>query len=87
MAGKGNAGSFLIGFVVGAVVGLLLAPKPGAETRADLADYGEVVRERAEEVAARVRERMGPSVESIREAVAPVIEQMAGSGTKDDPRS
>ncbi|MDD9994513.1 MAG: YtxH domain-containing protein, partial [Dehalococcoidia bacterium] len=44
MAGKGNAGSFLIGFVVGAVVGLLLAPKPGAETRADLADYGEVVR-------------------------------------------
>ena len=87
MAGKGNAGSFLIGFVVGAAVGLLLAPKPGAETRADLADYGEVVRERAEEAAARVRERMGPSVESIREAVAPVIEQMAGAGTKDDPRS
>jgi gas vesicle protein len=87
MAGKGNAGSFLIGFVVGTVVGLLLAPKPGAETRADLADYGEVVRERAEEAAARVRERMGPSVESIREAVAPVIEQMAGAGTKDDPRT
>ena len=87
MAGKGNAGSFLIGFAVGAVVGLLLAPKPGAETRADLADYGEVVRERAEEVAARVRERMGPSVETIREAVAPVIEQMAGAGAKDDTRS
>ena len=83
MARKGNVGAFLVGFAAGAIVGLLLAPKPGTETRADLADYGEAVRERAEEVAARVSERVGPSVESIRDAVGPVIEQMAGSGHED----
>ena len=58
MADKQSEGSFLMGFIVGGVVGvvagLVLAPKPGSETRADLADYGEVVRERAEEVAAQV---------------------------------
>ncbi len=86
MARKGNVGAFVIGFVAGAVVGLLLAPKPGSETRADLADYGEAVRERAEEVAARVRESVGPSVDSLRDAVGPVIEQMAGGAAKDDTR-
>ncbi len=88
MAGKQGDGSFLMGFIVGGVVGvvagLLLAPKPGSETRADLADYGEVVRERAEEVAAQVRDRVGPAVESVRDAVGPVIEQMSGAGAKDD---
>jgi gas vesicle protein len=88
MADKQGEGSFLMGFIVGGVVGvvagLLLAPKPGSETRADLADYGEVVRERAEEVAAQVRERVGPAVESVREAVGPVIEQMAGAGSSKD---
>ena len=87
MGRKGSLGAFVLGFVAGAVVGVLLAPKPGSETRADLADYGEVVRERAEEVAARVRERVGPSVESLRETVGPVIEQMAGGVAKDDPRA
>ncbi len=88
MADKESEGSFLTGFIVGGVigvvVGLLLAPKPGSETRADLADYGEVVRERAEEVAAQVRERVGPAVDSVREAVGPVIEQMAGAGSSKD---
>lgn len=87
MADKGNAGSFLVGFAVGIAVGLLLAPKTGAETRADLADYGEVVRERAEEVAARVRAGVGPSVDSIRETVGPVIDRMAGTPAGDDPRT
>ena len=84
MADNRDGGSFMMGFIVGSVVGaiagLLLAPKPGAETRADLADYGEVVGERAEEVAANVRERVGPAVESVREKMGPVIEQMAGAG-------
>ncbi len=88
MADKQGEGSFLMGFIVGGVVGvvagLLLAPKPGSETRADLADYGEVVRERAEEVAAQVRERVGPAVDSVREAVGPVISQMAGTGSSKD---
>lgn len=81
MSEKDGAGSLLVGFiiggVVGAVAGLLLAPKPGSETRADLADYGEVVRERAEEVAAQVGQRVGPTVESVREAVDPVLDRMA----------
>jgi gas vesicle protein len=91
MADKQSEGLFLMGFVVGGVLGvvagLLLAPKPGSETRADLADYGEVVRERAEEVAAQVRERVGPAVDTVRDAVGPVIEQMAGARSSGDDGS
>lgn len=87
MSEKDESGSLLVGFIIGGVVGvvagLLLAPKPGAETRADLADYGEVVRERAEEVAARVSQRMGPTVESVREAVDPVLDRVAKATKRD----
>jgi gas vesicle protein len=68
---------FLIGGIIGTIAGILLAPRPGAETRADLFDYGEVVRERAEEMVARVKDEVGPTVESVRKRVIPVIEQIS----------
>ena len=37
-----------------------------------------MVRERAEEMAARVKDEVGPAVENVRNKVAPVIEQIAG---------
>ena len=80
MANDDDGGNFIAGVLfggsVGVIVGVLLAPKAGAETRAELAGQSEVWRERAEEIAARVRERVGPAVEGVRERVAPAMESM-----------
>ena len=78
MADSDSGGSFVAGFlmggIVGTVVGILLAPKPGSETRADLLEQSELLRTRAEELAARVRERVGPAMEGVREKVGPAVD-------------
>lgn len=78
MADNDNGGSFITGFlmggIVGAVIGLLLAPKPGSQTRADLMDQSETWRIRAEEIAARVRESVAPVIEGMRESGTPGAE-------------
>jgi len=80
MANNDDGGNFIAGFlfggIVGVIVGILLAPKAGSETRAELAGQSEVWRDRAEEIAARVRERVGPAVEGMRERVTPAVEGM-----------
>lgn len=80
MANNDDGGNFIAGFLfggfVGVIVGVLLAPKAGSETRAELAGQSEVWRDRAEEIAAKVRERVGPAVEGVRERVAPAVEGM-----------
>lgn len=80
MANNEDGGTFVVGFllggIIGAIVGILLAPKAGAETRAELAGQSELWRDRAEEIAARVRERVGPVVEGVRERVAPDVDIM-----------
>ena len=85
MPNNDNGGTFILGFLVGgifggilgAVVGLLMAPKSGAETRAEIAEQSEVWRLRAEELAARMRESVTPTVETMRERVAPVADRIA----------
>jgi len=51
-----------VGAAVGAVVALMLAPKPGGELRAELGekakDYAEIAKERAAQVASRAREKV-----------------------------
>ena len=77
MANNDNGSSFALGFIVGgilgAVIGVLTAPRSGIETRADLAERSEVWRIRAEELAAQLRERAGPAVEGVRERVGPAL--------------
>ena len=68
---------FLIGAIAGGIAGVLLAPKPGAETRAQLVQQSETWRTRAEEAAASVRERVGPTVDEIRDRVQPVAEHLS----------
>lgn len=63
----------LFGAVVGAAIGLLVAPKPGSETRQLVreraGEYLDVARERAGEYAGPVRERAGEYVGTARERV------------------
>lgn len=65
-----------IGATVGAVVALMLAPKAGAELRADLGEkakeYAEKAKETAAEVAEKAREAAHEVAEKAREKVAEV---------------
>ena len=80
MANNDNGSSFSFGFllggIIGVLVGVMLAPRSGSEMRSDLADRSEAWRTRAEEMAAKVRERVGPTVESAKERVAPAVENV-----------
>ena len=80
MANNDSGGSFVTGFLIGGIigtlVGIVLAPKSGAETRADLADQSEIWRERAEGMAARVRDNVGPTIESVKYSLNPAVENL-----------
>jgi len=67
-----------IGVLVGAVAGLLLAPKPGSETRENisqtLSDLGNKITDLSQQVATRVKS----AVESGKQAVQEKIEKATG---------
>lgn len=69
-----------IGVLVGAIAGLLFAPKPGAETRENishtLGDLGNKITDLSQQVATRVK----TAVETGKQAVA---EKMEKAGTED----
>jgi gas vesicle protein len=72
-AEKSGFGWFLIGLGVGAAVGVLYAPKPGRETRDDLAssarEGSEYVKQRSREAADRVGDLADRSREQLNEYV------------------
>ncbi len=74
----------VFGAVMGAAIGLLLAPKPGSETRQLVRDrageYLEVARERAGDYAGPVRERAGGYIGTARERVS----NMRRRGSRED---
>ncbi|RMG45196.1 MAG: YtxH domain-containing protein [Acidobacteria bacterium] len=61
MAANDSGGSvlagFLLGTIVGVAIGLLTAPKPGRETREDLARWADSAREKARERLGDLQER------------------------------
>lgn len=60
MSDNNNGGSllgFIIGAAVGAIAGLLLAPKPGRELREDLREFTEKLAEDAKNEYGRMSER------------------------------
>ena len=72
--GSGSATWFIVGALVGVAVGMLLAPKPGRETREMIADqarnWGEQARnwrDRANYQAGRLRERANEQARRFRE--------------------
>ena len=76
MAKGGNfMGGLLLGTAIGVGVGLLYAPKPGAETREMLANRAEELGDRASEMVVRVRDRFGRMAETKEPAAACDIEE------------
>ena len=54
---------FVIGLGLGAIVGLLLAPKRGEETRADLRETADTVVDKGREMVAAQREHIESAVD------------------------
>ena len=63
----GYLGWFLLGGVIGAATALLLAPKPGQETREMLLERGGEVAKRAQEMATEAQGRAGEWLDKSRE--------------------
>lgn len=102
MANNGNGGGgfvlgLFVGGTIGALLGLLLAPRSGSETRAELRELGETWRTRADELAADVRGygvagfedvsgRVGPAVDSLRERSSTALGAVrrAKTGARED---
>lgn len=57
---------FVGGAVLGAVAGLLFAPKPGKETREDIKDYATKVKKEVADVAERTRAGIETAMEKGR---------------------
>jgi gas vesicle protein len=74
MMGDKSAGSkasvFLVGLGIGALVGLLFAPKSGEETRDYLSDRADEGREYAQRKARELRERAEDLIERSKEIMA-----------------
>lgn len=68
--GSSKLSYFLVGLGLGALVGILFAPKSGEETREYLVDRAEKGKEYAQRKARELRERADELVEQSREAVA-----------------
>jgi gas vesicle protein len=72
-ADRGGFGWFLVGLGIGAAVGVLYAPKPGQETREDLAstarDSSEFVKQRSRQVADKVGDITDRSRDHLNEYV------------------
>jgi len=66
------AWTFFAGLGVGAAIGMLIAPKSGAELRDNLQDYARDAYEQG-------RERVQPVIDQARERVQPLMDQVAQS--------
>jgi len=81
--GPGFGTGLILGGIIGALVGLLLAPRPGEETRAQVMESTAGLRHRAEELTAEARERLREVIEEGR-AVASRIRPGQEGNHPDD---
>tara|TARA_Y100000590_G_scaffold146090_1_gene167953 strand:+ start:160 stop:504 length:345 start_codon:yes stop_codon:yes gene_type:complete len=75
-SGGGFSTGLILGAIIGTVAGILMAPKPGSETRSELIEKSDYWREKAENLSELVVERLGPTLETVRDNVPPTIENM-----------
>ena len=71
--GRYSAGSLILGFFIGGLVGagvaLLLAPQPGAETRQKIKELADEAKEKAAKYAEEVKTKVTSTVEKGKELV------------------
>jgi gas vesicle protein len=75
--GAAGAGTFLLGALVGAALALLLAPRSGAETQAEIAGAARRLRDDVEGRVSGARERVGGRVQGTLESVRGGLETRA----------
>lgn len=75
------AWTFFAGLGIGAAIGMLIAPKPGADLRDDLEEYAreayEQGRNQVQPVLAQAREKVQPAVDLARQRIEPLMDQVA----------
>jgi gas vesicle protein len=64
---KGLGVGLVLGAAIGLALGILYAPKSGAETRYILKEQAQEAKEKAEEVIGMVKEKAGGVVEMVKE--------------------
>ena len=84
-SGMAFVSGFLLGGLVGAAIGLLLAPKSGAETRAGIAEHSDEWRHRAEDIAGQISHNISPAIDNLRHQVAPVVDAVRGKMGMEAP--
>jgi gas vesicle protein len=72
--GGGGAGTFLVGALVGAAAALLLAPRSGSETQAEIAGAARRLRDDVEGRVSGARERVGGRVAGTLDSVRGGVE-------------
>ena len=84
-SGMAVVSGFLLGGLVGAAIGLLLAPKSGAETRAGIAEHSDEWRHRAEDIAGQISHNITPAIDNLRHQVAPAVDAVRGKMGMEAP--
>ena len=69
----------LVGGILGTIIGIMIAPKPGSQTRSELLNRSESFRDRAENISSSVVESITPTVEQISEKLAPTVDKVIGT--------
>ena len=72
--GLGSALAFLGGVALGAVAGVLLAPKSGKETREELSEYAQKTARQLRNTGKAVRDSVAHTSEAIRRSIGNVKE-------------
>ena len=78
---------FLFGGIVGAAFGLLLAPKPGQETRNELRNQSDIIRSKMEDIGTAARDRLAPAVDEIKDKIGPKIDEVISNRRQSSGRS
>lgn len=76
--GGGGAGTFVLGALVGAALALLLAPRSGAETQAEIAGAARRLRDDVEGRVTGARDRVAGRVDRTRERVSDTFGSVRG---------
>ena len=74
---------FLMGVIVGAIVGLLLAPRKGQETRAELSQKSEILKEQVEDMAFQLKDRLNPTIDNVKEMIRDKLADSRGEVLQD----